>query len=106
VASVQLTSAKGSAGDKLRLGSWIEVQLLGEDDKPIAGEAVSIVLPGGTTMTGTLDESGLLRIDDVPPGVCHVSFPALDRSAWTAIETSGGNKESASSGDAQPGRAA
>jgi hypothetical protein len=85
-AQVQLCHEPGQAGDKLRLRSWIEVQLLGEDDSPIPDEAYEIRLPGGTLLTGTLDENGSMRIDDIPPGTCQVSFPNLDKEAWVPIE--------------------
>jgi len=87
-AHIQLCAAKGKGGDKLRLQSWIEVQLIGEDDKPIAGEAYEITLPGGGVVSGTLGESGTIRVDGIPPGLCLVSFPKLDREAWVPAEES------------------
>ena len=100
-AHVQLCHAPGQAGDKLRLRSWIEVQLAGEDDAPIPNEAYEIRLPGGTLIKGTLDENGSVRIDDIPPGTCQVSFPKLDQDAWTPIEASTGNANAnASNGQA------
>lgn len=86
-ANVQLVGTKGQAGDKLRLRTWIEVQLIGENDQPIGGEAYAITLPGGKVITGTLDGDGLARIDGIPAGVCQVSFPNLDQDAWEAVET-------------------
>lgn len=87
-AHVQLCHAPGQAGDKLRLRSWIEVQLIGEDDAPIPNETYEIRLPGGALRKGTLDENGTVRIDDIPPGTCQVSFPNLDQDAWVPIEAS------------------
>jgi len=88
VAHLQLCDAQGKGGDKLRLQSWIEVQLVGEDDAPIPGEAYEIALPGGTAISGTLDEQGCARIDGVPPGLCLVSFPKLDQEAWVPHDDS------------------
>lgn len=85
-AQVQLCHEPGQAGDKLRLRSWIEVQLVGEDDSPIAGEAYEIRLPGGTVISGTLDEQGSVKVEGIAPGTCMVSFPNLDKDAWTPIE--------------------
>ena len=87
VAHVQLVHEKGQAGDKLRLKTWIEVQLIGEDDKPIPYEKYVIALPGGATRTGTLDENGRARVEGIPAGTCKVSFPDLDQDAWTPLET-------------------
>jgi hypothetical protein len=85
-AHIQLCQAQGKGGDKLRLRSWVEVQLVGEDDKPIAGESYELTLPGGSVVSGTLGDSGTIRIDDIPPGVCVVSFPKLDQEAWTTYD--------------------
>ena len=88
IAHVQLVSTPGTAGDKLRTRSWIEIRLIGEDDSPIGGEKYSVRLPGGTIVSGYLDADGTARVDDIPPGVCHVSFPELDQDAWTPVTTS------------------
>ena len=87
VAHVQLCKAAGEAGDKLRLRSWIAIQLIGEDDAPIPSEKYAVLLPGGTIREGTLDAQGMARVDDIPSGVCSVSFPNLDKDAWTPVET-------------------
>lgn len=86
VAHVQLVHEQGQAGDKLRLRSWIEVQLIGEDDKPIPYQKYAIALPGGATRTGLLDENGRARIEGIPAGTCKVSFPDLDQDAWTPVD--------------------
>lgn len=86
VAHVQLCKAKGGAGDKLRLRTWIEVQLVGEDDSPIPNENYEIELPGGKVMKGKLDDQGKARIDGLPSGLCRVTFPNLDKEAWAVAE--------------------
>lgn len=65
--------------------SWIEIELVGEDDKPIAGEAYEIVLPDQSVATGTLDHKGFARVEGFEPGTCKVSFPDLDQDAWEPI---------------------
>jgi len=87
VAAIQLCDVAGQAGDKLRLRSWIEVQLIGEDDSPIPNEAYELRLPGGELISGTLDGQGSVRLDGIPPGTCRVSFPNLDKDAWTTVAT-------------------
>ncbi|MEW5931331.1 MAG: carboxypeptidase-like regulatory domain-containing protein, partial [Gemmatimonadota bacterium] len=64
---------------------WIEIRLVGEDDTPIPGARYRVVLPDGTQRQGTLDDAGLARLDGIPPGTCRVSFPELDRDAWTPL---------------------
>ena len=87
VAYVQLVHQQGQAGDKLRLRSWIEVQLIGEDDQPVPSVKYAIAIPGGTMKSGTLDDKGKVRIEGIPAGTCQVSFPDLDQDAWTPVET-------------------
>jgi hypothetical protein len=88
VAHVQLVHQKGQAGDKLRLRTWIEIQLIGEDDQPIPNAKYVLTLPGGATKTGTLDANGCARVDGIPAGTCKISFPDLDQEAWVPVEQS------------------
>jgi hypothetical protein len=62
--------------------SWIEIELRGEDDSPIAGEKYKIETPDGTLATGTLDKDGFARVEGFSAGDCKVSFPKLDKDAW------------------------
>ena len=62
--------------------SWIEIELVGEDDKPIPGEKYRITLPDDSVANGTLDQNGFARVDGIEPGTCKVTFPDLDKDAW------------------------
>jgi hypothetical protein len=63
--------------------SWIEIELVGEDDGPVPGEKYRITLPDGETVAeGTLDNKGLARVEGFEAGTCKVSFPDLDKEAW------------------------
>jgi hypothetical protein len=64
---------------------WIEIQLVGEDNKPIAGEPYKITLPDGTVDSGTLDEKGSARVDGIDAGTCQVTFPNRDKDAWQSL---------------------
>ena len=94
-AHVQLNEVAGKGGDKLRLRTFIVVELIGEDDKPIPGEAYEIRLPGGKIVSGTLDDRGSVRLDGIPAGTCMVSFPKLDKEAWVPVETTAAKSEAA-----------
>lgn len=85
-ANVQLCKAPGTAGDKLRLRTWIAIELIGEDKQPIPGMAYTVTLPGGTVKEGKLDDKGSIEFLQVPPGVCKVTFPELDKEAWVREE--------------------
>lgn len=65
--------------------SWIEIEMVDEEDKPVAGMAYRVTLPDGETVAeGTLDDKGLARIDGIEPGSCKITFPSLDQEAWEA----------------------
>ena len=54
--------------------TWIEFELLDDNtDEPIASVPFSIKLPNGNTVTKSTDATGVIRIDDVPPGVCDIT---------------------------------
>lgn len=63
---------------------WIEIQLLDEASKPIANQAYRIKLPDGSIRSGKLDKQGLARVDDIPGGMCEVSFTEIDGREWKA----------------------
>jgi hypothetical protein len=65
--------------------SWIEIEMLDEDDRPVPGEAYRIKLPDDTTTDGTLDEKGFARAEGIEPGTCQITFPKLDQEAWEKL---------------------
>lgn len=68
---------------------WIEIQLIGEDDKPVPGERYTVRLPDGTLVPGYLDAHGFARLDGLEQaGLCDVCFPDLDREAWESLSSS------------------
>ena len=59
--------------------SWIEIELVDDEKKPVPGEKYRITLPDGQTVVeGTLDEKGFARVDNIDPGTCKIAFPDLD----------------------------
>lgn len=63
--------------------TWIEVQLVGEDEMPIAGERYRLTLSSGRVLEGTLDAAGSVRFEQMTPGTFDLTFPRLDREAWS-----------------------
>ncbi len=62
---------------------WIEIELVDENDDPVPGEPYEIVMPDGSVASGTLDNKGRARHDNIPmKGSCKVTFPRLDKDAW------------------------
>jgi len=65
--------------------SWIEIEMVDEEDKPVPGEKYKVTLPDDTVAKGTLDGNGFARIEGVEPGTCKVTFPKLDGESWEKI---------------------
>lgn len=62
--------------------SWIEVQLVDESSKGIAGQTFIVTAPDGCDYSGTTDEQGVGRVDGIDPGSSDITFPDLDKDAW------------------------
>ncbi len=77
--------------------SWIEIELVDEDDNPVPGEKYKVTLPDGKTVAeGTLDEMGYAKISGIDPGTCKITFPTLDKDAWEKGSGSAGSKKQTS----------
>ena len=49
----------------------------------MAGQRFELTLPDGSTVIpGTLDSKGKLRLDNLDPGQCSFSLPALEDETW------------------------
>lgn len=62
--------------------NWVEFQLVDEADQPLVGQRYRVVMPDGKVVEGTLDSSGLVRVEGAQAGECEVTFPGLDADAW------------------------
>ena len=69
--------------------SWLEFQLLDGWGNPLRGERFEVELPDGEIREGELDEEGIGRIDDTPPGECVVRLPDIDAKDWELPEPEG-----------------
>jgi hypothetical protein len=65
------------ARPKQTKSAWLEVALAG-----VAGAACEVELPDGQVVPRTLDEGGLLRLDELYPGDCKVRF-TVARAWWS-----------------------
>jgi type VI secretion system secreted protein VgrG len=64
--------------------NWVEIQMVNEDGKPVPGVRYRVTLPDGATLAeGTTDDKGSARVDGIDPGSCKVTFPDLDKEAWS-----------------------
>ena len=62
--------------------SWIVVELLNDEGRPMTGERVLIELPKGEQFEGALDKNGRIRVEGIDPGTCTISFPDRERADW------------------------
>ncbi len=62
--------------------SWIEIELVDEEDEPVPSEKYEIKLPDDSVAKGTLDGDGFARVEGIEPGTCEITFPNLDKDAW------------------------
>jgi hypothetical protein len=83
----------GENGTSEKRRTWIEIELVGEDDQPIAGERYRITLPTGEVAEGTLDAQGWARAGGFDAGQCKIAFPELDEEAWEFIKSLGPKAE-------------
>lgn len=68
--------------------TWIEIELVDEDDNPVAGERYVIEPSDGSApRQGRLDSRGFAFVDGIPAGKCIVTFPDHDESAWSFVRS-------------------
>ncbi|MCC6527984.1 MAG: carboxypeptidase regulatory-like domain-containing protein [Polyangiaceae bacterium] len=63
--------------------SWIEIVLIDENDAPVPNAACEVTPPNGSPDLYTTDANGRIRLEDIDPGVCNISFVELDKEAWS-----------------------
>jgi hypothetical protein len=62
---------------------WIEIELLDDEGKPVAGELYFVELPDGSSISGRTGADGKARVENVDPGTAKVTFPDLDKDMYT-----------------------
>jgi hypothetical protein len=79
------TTGRGNQGlDPSSQLTWIDIQLVDEDDRPVSGAKYQLKLTDGSTREGSLDSEGRIRVTGIPPGSCEVCFPEFDGGEWHA----------------------
>ncbi len=58
----------------LRFKDWMEVHCAGVDGQPAANRRARITLPDGSEREEQINEEGLIRLDNIPPGTCTVTI--------------------------------
>ncbi len=62
--------------------TWIAFELVDEDGRPVPGELYRIRITDGSVREGRLGADGEVRIPNIDPGACTISFPEIDASEW------------------------
>ncbi len=66
----------------------VGIELIGEDDQPIAGVRYRIELPDGKICEGRTGPNGRAVLWGLSgPGQCKVQFPDLDAEAWEWVDS-------------------
>jgi hypothetical protein len=60
--------------------TWVEIQLLDSEGKPVPNARYRLELPDGSVLEGQLDENGLAGVDGIDPGNCDLTFPDFGQS--------------------------
>ncbi len=76
---------RGNASEQIELKTWIEIELVGEDDEPIPFARYEVRAAGETRYKGRLNAFGLARHDPIDDDNFSVVFPDLDQDAWARI---------------------
>jgi hypothetical protein len=62
--------------------TWIEIVLVDENNRPVPGERFILQFPDASTLEDRLDNAGKVRVEEIDPGECLVSFPDIDAAEW------------------------
>jgi hypothetical protein len=64
------------------IATWIEIELVESDGKPVGGEPYQVIADDGRVIEGSLDGRGFARVEGVTSSTCTVVFPKRDRTDW------------------------
>lgn len=62
--------------------TWIEFKLVDQDGDPVRGARYRLKITDGSVREGSLDDSGIVRVNGLDPGTCEISFLDYDRTEW------------------------
>jgi len=73
---------QGQGGAPPAKKSWIEIDLVDGDGKPVPGANYRLKLPDGLREEGKLDAYGHTEYYEINPGTCELTFPDFDAKEW------------------------
>lgn len=74
---------EGMEEEEVQATHTLELELVDEDDEPVANEPYRVELPDGEVVQGRLNAQGRALLTGIlASGNCRVTFPRLDESVW------------------------
>jgi hypothetical protein len=62
--------------------AWLELELVDDAGRPMAGQRYQVVTHDGQEIEGVLDSKGRAHLIGIKPGSCSVSYPGLAPDSW------------------------
>jgi hypothetical protein len=62
--------------------TWVEFRLVNDDGKPMPGARYKLKVTDGSVREGNLDDNGSVRVQNLDPGMCTISFLDYDQREW------------------------
>ncbi len=62
--------------------TWIEIQLVDQNDHPVANQRYRLKITDNSYRDGTLPADGTVRVSGIDPGTCELTFLDLDGREW------------------------
>ena len=62
--------------------TWIDVRIVDDNDKPMAGKRARLHLADGVVIEKVLGDDGSIRADETITGACKLVLPVKDRTEW------------------------
>ena len=94
-----LNAAVEKAPEPVEKKTWVAIELVDDDGKPVPWAKYRIELPDYSVREGILDVGGKARLDGIVDGECKISFPSfhkddrLERAAVARIPTRAGGRD-------------
>ncbi|MDV3349043.1 DNA circularization N-terminal domain-containing protein [Leptothoe sp. LEGE 181152] len=78
---------ESSVAPPVQATAQVIITLVDDAGQPMANESYVLSQAGETVRTGTLDDQGNIRLDQLLPGAYEITFPELDQGDWQLAPT-------------------
>jgi hypothetical protein len=70
--------------------TWVDISLVDEHGKPVAGEPYRVIDARSQVFEGELDDNGFAHIEGLVRGECMITFPNRPAHMWRRTSTGSG----------------